>query len=150
MFCWLWYFGHSNNVLVLQGWLLFVLEKQACWNNMCWHLVLIVWKNCQLLVRIAWIIEILIFAGLESELKTMKEQLTLLNIQLQFERHRREALADRNRRLLGKSRSNRALEEHNSALVGWFVGVRFSFLYTAVESWKNGMVFWTIELFTIG
>lgn len=54
--------------------------------------------------------------GLESELKTMKEQLTLLNIQLQFERHRREALADRNRRLLGKSRSNRALEEHNSAL----------------------------------
>ena len=74
--------------------------------------------NCQLLVRITWIIEILIFAGLESELKSVKEQLTLLNIQLQFERHRREALADRNRRLLGKSRSNRALEEHNSALVG--------------------------------
>ncbi|XP_023715009.1 hamartin isoform X2 [Cryptotermes secundus] len=54
--------------------------------------------------------------GLESELKTVKEQLTLLNIQLQFERHRREAHAERNRRLLGKSRSNRALEEHNSAL----------------------------------
>lgn len=54
--------------------------------------------------------------GLETELKAVKEQLTLLNIQLQFERHRRGALADRNRRLLGKSRSNRALEEHNSAL----------------------------------
>ncbi|XP_069705374.1 hamartin isoform X2 [Periplaneta americana] len=54
--------------------------------------------------------------GLESELKTVKEQLTLLNIQLQFERHRREAHAERNRRLLGKSITNRALEEHNSAL----------------------------------
>jgi hypothetical protein len=60
------------------------------------------------------------FAGLESELKTVKEQLTLLNIQLQFERHRREAHAERNRRLLGKSKSNRALEEHNSALVSFF------------------------------
>lgn len=75
----------------------------------------------------------------------MKEQLTLLNIQLQFERHRREALADRNRRLLGKSRSNRALEEHNSALVSLFVGIKFSCLFSAVESWKNGMVFLTIK-----
>ncbi|KAJ9597282.1 hypothetical protein L9F63_011853, partial [Diploptera punctata] len=53
---------------------------------------------------------------LETELKTVKDQLTLLNIQLQFERHRREAHAERNRRLLGKSKTNRALEEHNSAL----------------------------------
>ncbi|PSN42592.1 hypothetical protein C0J52_08706 [Blattella germanica] len=53
---------------------------------------------------------------LETELKTVKEQLTLLSIQLQFERHRREAHAERNRRLLGKSRTNRALEEYNSAL----------------------------------
>jgi tuberous sclerosis protein 1 len=61
--------------------------------------------------------EILIFTDLEAESRSVKEQLTLLNIQLQFERHRREAHAERNRRLLGKSRTNRALEEHNSALV---------------------------------
>lgn len=73
-------------------------------------------------------------AGLESELKTVKEQLTLLNIQLQFERHRREAHAERNRRLLGKSRSNRALEEHNSALVSFFVGVEYDFLYSIIRS----------------
>jgi hypothetical protein len=69
-------------------------------------------------------------AGLESELKTVKEQLTLLNIQLQFERHRREAHAERNRRLLGKSRSNRALEEHNSALVSLIVVIEYDFLYS--------------------
>jgi hypothetical protein len=102
------------------------------------------------MVRITWVIKILIFAGLETELKAVKEQLTLLNIQLQFERHRRGALADRNRRLLGKSRSNRALEEHNSALVSLFVGVRFNFLCTAIESWKNGKVFLTVEILTIG
>lgn len=73
-------------------------------------------------------------AGLESELKTVKEQLTLLNIQLQFERHRREAHAERNRRLLGKSRSNRALEEHNSALVSFFVGVEYDLLYSIMKS----------------
>lgn len=38
-------------------------------------------------------------------------------LHLQFEKHRREVHAERNRRLLGKSRNNRALEEHNSALV---------------------------------
>lgn len=51
-----------------------------------------------------------------SETKALKEQLKLLHIQLQYERHRREVHAIRNRRLLGESRSNRALEEHNAAL----------------------------------
>lgn len=41
----------------------------------------------------------------------------LLTLQLQFERNRREVHAERNRRLLGKSRTSRALDEHNSALV---------------------------------
>uniref|UniRef100_A0A0A9Z668 Hamartin n=4 Tax=Lygus hesperus TaxID=30085 RepID=A0A0A9Z668_LYGHE len=50
------------------------------------------------------------------EIKTLKDQVELLMYQLQFERHRREVHAERNRRLLGKSRANRALEEHNSAL----------------------------------
>uniref|UniRef100_A0A1B6CYZ0 Hamartin n=1 Tax=Clastoptera arizonana TaxID=38151 RepID=A0A1B6CYZ0_9HEMI len=52
----------------------------------------------------------------ENELKTCKEQLQLLSLQLQFEKHRREMHSERNRRLLGKSRNIRALEEHNSAL----------------------------------
>ncbi|KAK9499965.1 hypothetical protein O3M35_002893 [Rhynocoris fuscipes] len=51
-----------------------------------------------------------------SELKNLRDQLSLLMLQLQFERHRREVHAERNRRLLGKSRYKRALEEHNSAL----------------------------------
>lgn len=51
-----------------------------------------------------------------SELKNLKDQLSLLMLHLQFEKHRREVHAERNRRLLGKSRNNRALEEHNSAL----------------------------------
>lgn len=51
-----------------------------------------------------------------SEVKALREQLQLLHIELQFERHRRELHADRNRRLLGKCRDNRALEESNAAL----------------------------------
>jgi hypothetical protein len=85
-------------------------------------------KKHPVVIKIAYLIDILILAGLEAELKTVKEQLTLLNIQLQFERHRREAHAERNRRLLGKSRSNGALEEHNSALVSSFVDVKDGFL----------------------
>lgn len=56
------------------------------------------------------------FAGLENELKTARDQLSLLHLQLKFERQRREVHAERNRRLLGKSRHNRWLEDHNSAL----------------------------------
>ncbi|XP_014276292.1 hamartin isoform X2 [Halyomorpha halys] len=56
-------------------------------------------------------------SGIEfSEVKQLKDQLVLLTLQLQFERHRREVHAERNRRLLGRYRENRVLEEHNSAL----------------------------------
>ncbi|CAB3374516.1 Hypothetical predicted protein [Cloeon dipterum] len=54
--------------------------------------------------------------GAESEVKSLKLQLKLMFLQLQFERYRREVHAERNRRLAGKSRSSRALEEHNAAL----------------------------------
>lgn len=47
----------------------------------------------------------------------IKEQLQLLHQQLQFERHRRETHAFRNRRLLADARDMKALQEHNSALV---------------------------------
>lgn len=45
-----------------------------------------------------------------------RDQIQLLNLQLQYERHRREVHAERNRRLLGNSRANRALEQHNNTL----------------------------------
>ncbi|XP_059477895.1 hamartin isoform X2 [Neocloeon triangulifer] len=51
-----------------------------------------------------------------SEVKSLRLQLKLTFLQLQFERYRREVHAERNRRLAGKSRSSRALEEHNVAL----------------------------------
>ncbi|XP_015607620.1 hamartin [Cephus cinctus] len=46
----------------------------------------------------------------------VNQQLQLMQMQLQFERQRREVHAERNRRLLGRLRDSRALEEHNSAL----------------------------------
>lgn len=52
-----------------------------------------------------------------DDVKLLQDQISLLTLQLQFERNRREVHAERNRRLLGKSRSSRALDEHNSALV---------------------------------
>lgn len=57
-------------------------------------------------------------SGMEAESieNKLKEQIMLLNIQLQFERQRREVHAERNRRLLGRSRNNRALEEVKTAL----------------------------------
>ncbi|KAL4148614.1 hypothetical protein QTP88_002799 [Uroleucon formosanum] len=51
-----------------------------------------------------------------DDVKLLQDQITLLTLQLQFERNRREVHAERNRRLLGKSRSSRAVDEHNSAL----------------------------------
>lgn len=51
-----------------------------------------------------------------NEIRQLREQLVLLTLQLQFERHRREVHAERNRRLLGRYREHRVLEEHNSAL----------------------------------
>lgn len=52
-----------------------------------------------------------------NDVKLLRSQVTLLTLQLQFERNRREVHAERNRRLLGKSRTSRALDENNSALV---------------------------------
>lgn len=52
-----------------------------------------------------------------SELDRFYQQLQLMQMQLQFERHRREVHAERNRRLLGKLRESRGLEELNSAMV---------------------------------
>lgn len=45
-----------------------------------------------------------------------RDQIALLNLQLQYEKHRREIHAERNRRLLGKSRVIRALEQNNDML----------------------------------
>lgn len=56
-----------------------------------------------------------------EDVKLLKDQVTLLTLQLQFERNRREVHAERNRRLLGKSRNSRALDEHNSALVSQII-----------------------------
>ncbi|XP_049538169.1 hamartin [Anopheles darlingi] len=44
-----------------------------------------------------------------------QDHIRLLHLQLQYERHRREIHAERNRRLLGKSRKIRALEQNNEA-----------------------------------
>ncbi|XP_044732260.1 hamartin isoform X3 [Chrysoperla carnea] len=52
----------------------------------------------------------------ESEIKSLREQLELVYLQVQFERHRRDVHSERNRRLMGKAKSNRAFEEYNNAL----------------------------------
>lgn len=46
-----------------------------------------------------------------------KDHIELLAIQLQFEKHRREIHAERNRRLLGKSRQIRGLEQSNATML---------------------------------
>lgn len=61
-------------------------------------------------------IEVALNNNERDALKHVKSQLHLLYQQLLFERHHRESHACGNRRLLAESRSNRALEEHNSAL----------------------------------
>lgn len=58
---------------------------------------------------------------ISASLKTLnsndyKDQLELCMIQLQFEKHRREIHAERNRRLLGKSRVIRGLEQSNATI----------------------------------
>lgn len=45
-----------------------------------------------------------------------RDHIELLAIQLQFEKHRREIHAERNRRLLGKSRQFRCLEQNNATM----------------------------------
>ena len=57
-----------------------------------------------------------LFSG-EKEARMLRDEVALLHSQLLFERHRRETLGMRNRRLLGKTRSSRILEEQNTALV---------------------------------
>lgn len=52
-----------------------------------------------------------------NDIEEAKLQIILLTLMLQFERNRREVHAERNRRLLGKSRSSRALDEQNITLV---------------------------------
>uniref|UniRef100_A0A1L8DMW7 Putative rho-associated coiled-coil n=1 Tax=Nyssomyia neivai TaxID=330878 RepID=A0A1L8DMW7_9DIPT len=51
-----------------------------------------------------------------DQLGAYRDQIRLLTLQLQYERHRREIHAERNRRLLGRNRSNQALERQNETL----------------------------------
>ena len=46
-----------------------------------------------------------------------QNDLSLTHNLMLYERHRREILGNRNRRLLGKTKSSRILEEQNNALV---------------------------------
>ena len=55
--------------------------------------------------------------GIETDLGKLREEIALLHSQLLYERHRRETLGLRNRRLLGKTKSSRVLEEQNTSLV---------------------------------
>lgn len=51
-----------------------------------------------------------------SRVDYYKDQIQLIHLQLQYERYRREMHAERNRRLLGKSRTNTALQMENEKL----------------------------------
>lgn len=62
-----------------------------------------------------------LYAGRRAGGAELGEQLALLHAQLLYERWRREAHAERNRRLLGRCRQARALELQNQ--------VRLCFLY---------------------
>ena len=53
----------------------------------------------------------------ESEVQRLKNELALTRTLMLYERQRREILGMRNRRLLGKTKSSRSLEEQNNALV---------------------------------
>ena len=52
-----------------------------------------------------------------NEQQILRDEIALLHNQLLYERHRREILGLRNRRLLGKTKNSRALEEQNTSLV---------------------------------
>ena len=56
----------------------------------------------------------------ETDLGKLREEIALLHSQLLYERHRRETLGLRNRRLLGKTKSSRVLEEQNTSLVSTY------------------------------
>lgn len=51
-----------------------------------------------------------------DEINFLKQKLEIVQLELQYEKHRREIHAWRNRRLLGRSRRSRATEEENAAL----------------------------------
>ena len=53
----------------------------------------------------------------EGEVQKLKSELALTRTLMLYERQRREILGMRNRRLLGKTKSSRSLEEQNNALV---------------------------------
>ena len=52
----------------------------------------------------------------EDEITALRDETKLLHNLMIYERHRREILGIRNRRLLGKTKSSRILEEQNTAL----------------------------------
>ena len=52
----------------------------------------------------------------EDEISALRDETKLLRNLMIYERHRREILGIRNRRLLGKTKSSRILEEQNTAL----------------------------------
>ena len=52
----------------------------------------------------------------EDEITALRDETKLLRNLMIYERHRREILGMRNRRLLGKTKSSRILEEQNTAL----------------------------------
>ena len=52
----------------------------------------------------------------EDEITALRDETKLLHNLMIYERHRREILGLRNRRLLGKTKSSRILEEQNTAL----------------------------------
>ena len=69
--------------------------------------------------------------GIETDLGKLREEIALLHSQLLYERHRRETLGLRNRRLLGKTKSSRVLEEQNTSLVSLVFSLSFiNQLYT--------------------
>lgn len=53
---------------------------------------------------------------MSDDVKALRNEVTMLHTLMLFERHRREVLGVRNRRLLGKTKSSRILEEQNTAL----------------------------------
>lgn len=53
----------------------------------------------------------------KDEAKLLKDEVSMLHSLMLYERHRREILGLRNRRLLGRTKSSRILEEQNTALV---------------------------------
>ncbi|GAB0100482.1 Hamartin [Sergentomyia squamirostris] len=53
---------------------------------------------------------------MKEQVLILTDKIQLLTLHLQYERHRREVHAERNRRLLGRNRSNLALELQNNTL----------------------------------